>query len=439
MSKKVQEVNFNDDSEFLEKDIQRRAGELAKKKQEEEFEKDSSSGKFKIISYVVETVGALFFVAYVLWDIWTSTEQSSIGRVIVIGAVVLALSTFVFRYISKYYYMKGKTKRFKFFNTVSKVSEVSISLADAVMPGGNKMVTRIERTQNAVSDAIRHADKLSALDDDNAVYKDSSYDSYRKKCYSAGLQVSYEGRVSELENSVKSKISNLKNIPCDMKRDLLMTLFILRDYRNGKCKDIIDENLYISLIGALYYFHGGKGANNFIPNFIPGIGYTDDMFMLNCVLAANVDSIKRYKGWRYMEKKKRTADLESSIISELTKVGKTCYESGNVNTIVESVSNVTELSNCVEMYKRSKQEEVSYVLLGVMYYWTCKEDIINDDIPNIGKADDMYVLNVATRYAKKAEMNLIVEKHEEETKGLDAAIDELRKGDESNGLTEINA
>ena len=436
MSRKLQEVDFNDDSEFLEKDIQRKAGELARKKQEEEFEKDSSSGKFKVISYIVETLGALFFVGYVLWDIWNSTEKSSIGRAIVITAIALALSTFVFRYISKYYYMKGKTKRFKFFNTVSKVSEVSLSLADAVTPGGNKMVTRIEKTQSAVSDAIKHTDKLSTLDDDGGVYKDSSYDSYRKKCYSTGLQVIYEGREQELEYSVKSKISNLKNIPYEVKRDLLMTLFILRDYKSGKCKDIIDERLYVSLVGALYYFYGGRGvASNFIPNFIPGIGYTDDMFMLNCVLAGNIETIKRYKGWRYMEKKKRTANLESEIIKELTSVGTNCYSNGTVNSVMESVIGVPELAKYVSYFDKA-DDNIRFVLLGLFCYWTCKEDLINDDIPNVGKADDTYILSVVDKRLRSA--TLFIEPKACGTK-LDDALDKLVRGETNGGCTSNDA
>ena len=433
MSKPKQEIDFNDDSEFLEKDIQRKAGALARKKQEEEFEKDSSSGKFKIVSYIVETIGALFLVGYILWDIWVTSGDTSIGRLIVIGIVVLIFSTFVARYISKYYYMKGKTKRFKFFNTVSKVSEVSLSIADAVTPGGNKMLSRIENTQGAISDVISHTNKLSTLDDDGGIYKESDYDSYRRKCYNAGFQVIYESKEESLIKNVKAKIAGIRNLPSDVKRDLLMTLFIIKDFKSGECKDIIDEKLYISLIGALYYFNGGDDtASNLIPNFIPGIGYTDDMFMLNCVLAANIDSVKKYKGWRYMEKKKKTANLEKEIIQDLIKVGDNCYSSGTVNLIVKTATNVPELSKYVELFNKSINKEISKILVGLFYYWTCREDIINDDIPHIGKADDAYVLSVVSR-TLRAKGTAAEKVTTTENRNLDDALSNLTRGGTASG------
>lgn len=424
--KEINTVDVNDDSEFLEKEISRKAGELAYKKQLEAFERDSSSGRFKIIEQVIETLGAFILIGYILWELWTSSSENNWGKILVVVVILMVILTFVFRYIAKYYYLKGDTKKFKTFNTVSKISEVSLSVADAVTPGGNKMVSKVEKTKNALASAVSSTTTLTKLDDDGGVYKSADYDVYRNKCYNIGLSVLYNSNEINVTQGVRKKVSESVNIPVEVKRDVIMSLFIIQDYRAERCADILTEKFYIQLLGALYCFKGDASKVKLIPDFIPGIGYTDDMFMLNCVLAGNLDTVKKYKGWRYMYKKTAASNLETEIISELKLLGKKSVENGKVHILKELIrtdetktSELTEYLNILESCDLHNEDV--QLIIGLCSYLYAKEDLIHDEIPDIGKVDDEYIWKLVRQYRQKNGESYAVKS----TSSLDGALDNL--------------
>lgn len=422
MSKEVDRVNVDDDSEFLEKEIERKAGELAYKRQLEDFEKDSNSGRFKVITQVVETLGALLLVFYILWEIWTSFGDSGVGKAIVIGIVLAIFSTFIFRYIARHYYLKGDTKKFRAFNTISKISEVSLSVADAVTPGGSKIVTKVEKGQDYVKSAITNVTKMSKLDDDGGVYVSTDYDKYRSKCYNIGLQVLYKSKVQQVTHSVKDMLNDTKSIPTEVKRDIIMSLFIVKDYQGNLCREVITESLYIQVLGALYCFANPERGLNIIPNFIPGIGYTDNMFMLNCVLAGNLDTIKKYRGWRYMYKKSHKNVQADSVAEQLKVLGESTAKNGKLDILkklLESDKSNADVKGFLKVVNTGDVENDDVkLIIGYCAYYYAKDDLINDDIPDIGKVDDAYFKTIVENY-------LAENKSTSEESNLDNAIENL--------------
>jgi len=57
----------------------------------------------------------------------------------------------------------------------------------------------------------------------------------------------------------------------------------------------IDKTAYIAIAGALAYV---VLPIDVIPDFIPGVGFVDDMFVIGIVMKSISDEIERYKGFR---------------------------------------------------------------------------------------------------------------------------------------------
>lgn len=440
-------VNYEiDDSEFLEKDIQRRAGEIVYKKQLEEFEKEADSGKFKIMRMIVEAIGAFALVGYIMFDLWTSSTNG-IGKIVVITIVLLAVSTFVFRAIARHYYLQGKMKKFKVANTISKVSELSVAIADAATPGGERTVDRIKKTQSAVKNVVSSTSKLSVIDDDESIFLSADYDSYRTKCYRDGISMYYNGTIDMCMRNTRNKLKTSKQLPHEYRRDVILLCYIVRDYSSHSVpKEIVTDDMYYEILGALYYFSDDKVRLNVIPNFVPGLGYTDDMFMCNCVIAKNTYNIRAYKIWRMELKKSMKDSRDKEILNELSNMGEEALVSkrkeltsavdGDMTWDSQDVGNMFAM---VKSYLRGEYKLVPYgtiiIAVGAVAYWVLPNDFVPDKMPGIGKVDDAFVMGIAA-CGIKSDLNDFV-KWSNECKGkeprvavnsdVDSALEALRK------------
>lgn len=66
------------------------------------------------------------------------------------------------------------------------------------------------------------------------------------------------------------------------------------DWTTGKYKKIPVGSI-IAIVGALIYF---LSPIDVIPDFIPGIGYIDDVFVISLVISQINDDLEKYKIWR---------------------------------------------------------------------------------------------------------------------------------------------
>jgi len=69
---------------------------------------------------------------------------------------------------------------------------------------------------------------------------------------------------------------------------------ISRDYINGKYKNV-PTGLIIAIIAALLYF---LSPIDLIPDFIPVIGYIDDIFVLGLVFSQVKADLEEYEIWK---------------------------------------------------------------------------------------------------------------------------------------------
>lgn len=84
-----------------------------------------------------------------------------------------------------------------------------------------------------------------------------------------------------------------KSVFKDLWLYLLAMLRLLRSFGSGKYKHISWESL-ISIIVAVAYF---ASPLDLIPDFLPGIGYVDDVMILRFVYRSVKDELERFMEW----------------------------------------------------------------------------------------------------------------------------------------------
>jgi len=95
------------------------------------------------------------------------------------------------------------------------------------------------------------------------------------------------------------KLEGMKDGPITMIiEDIKLMIEIIRDYINGTYRQI-PEGTIIAILGALIYF---LSPVDLIPDFIPGVGYIDDAFVIALVLKQVHDDLNNYKIWKSNQK-----------------------------------------------------------------------------------------------------------------------------------------
>ena len=81
--------------------------------------------------------------------------------------------------------------------------------------------------------------------------------------------------------------------------DKLQLLFSLaKDYANGSYKDISNTSI-VAIIGSLLYF---ISPIDLIPDFILGLGFLDDAFIIGYVFNKVAKELDKYQEWRDKQK-----------------------------------------------------------------------------------------------------------------------------------------
>ena len=91
------------------------------------------------------------------------------------------------------------------------------------------------------------------------------------------------------------KVDGMKDGPISMMiDDIKLMISIIKDYINGSYKQLPEGSL-IAIFGALIYL---LSPIDFIPDFIPGVGYIDDAFVIALVLKQVHEDLQNYKIWK---------------------------------------------------------------------------------------------------------------------------------------------
>ena len=76
--------------------------------------------------------------------------------------------------------------------------------------------------------------------------------------------------------------------------DLRLLISLVKDYISGTYKEIPYGSIVAAVGGILYFV----SPVDFIPDFIPFIGYVDDLFVISLVLRQIHTDLEKYHAWK---------------------------------------------------------------------------------------------------------------------------------------------
>ena len=124
----------------------------------------------------------------------------------------------------------------------------------------------------------------------------SSFDAFTQK---ASTLINDKGKTtSKIQEAIKKATANkasLNNV-----WDQIQLFFALaKDYVNGTYTDIPKTSIIAIMAGLLYFI----SPLDIIPDFIVGLGFLDDAFILGMVYKKVAKELERYQDWKDQQKK----------------------------------------------------------------------------------------------------------------------------------------
>lgn len=124
----------------------------------------------------------------------------------------------------------------------------------------------------------------------------SSFDAFTKK---ASTLLNDKGKTtSKIQEAIKKATANkgsLSNV-----WDQIQLFFALaKDYSSGVYTDIPKSAIIAIMAGLLYFI----SPLDIIPDFILGLGFLDDAFILGMVYKKVAKELERYQEWKEQQKK----------------------------------------------------------------------------------------------------------------------------------------
>jgi uncharacterized membrane protein YkvA (DUF1232 family) len=101
-------------------------------------------------------------------------------------------------------------------------------------------------------------------------------------------------KVNETIDDASEKAEKHKNAISKVWHQLQLMLSLLRDYSSGNYRDISKSQLILMLAGIIYFLL----PVDFAPDFIPGIGYIDDAFVISIIARQFIYLLEDYEEWK---------------------------------------------------------------------------------------------------------------------------------------------
>ncbi|WP_329804400.1 YkvA family protein [Flavobacterium facile] len=118
--------------------------------------------------------------------------------------------------------------------------------------------------------------------------------SFKSSEKEAEILIKDKQKTTNTVNEAMDKASKHKN-QLEKVWDYLQLFFsIVKDYINGNYK-VIPLTTIISIVASLLYL---ISPIDFIPDFIPGIGLIDDVFVIGLVISSASSDLDKYKQWK---------------------------------------------------------------------------------------------------------------------------------------------
>lgn len=432
------------DETLREMEKQRRR-DIEREKQEERekaYKEATHSATFKVFDSLVGTITVIFSVAICLYFLWSNS------KVLFVIIVLMLVLSFVFRKMSKHYFIVGDRKRFELYNKLAGVMGVSASLVELADYNKGKTRGAFDKMENLESSAISTYRAITEVSVTGGVYVDAKYNSYREQCIKFGKYVYLSGnyeKCTRVLNSVKEFEDKSKHMPKECLVCVNVLYMLVQDFITSAYRDADDEVVYAA-IGALHYF---VHPITDIPDTIPIAGYRDNMFMPLCVTGGYLEAINQYKDWKVKQAKsgelKELSHESNEIIKLMNATGKAHYENGEAKHIVDEVfkrkdnlgsMDETAITLAILMaglvgdffYGRyvAVDKETVYSITGALVYLLNKDDVIPDDTSITGYVDDeLVILAVHGIYIKKIDDYVEWKKTQTVTSRINPLVDYL--------------
>ena len=118
--------------------------------------------------------------------------------------------------------------------------------------------------------------------------------SFKSSEKEAEVLIKDKQKTTNTVNEAMEKASKHKN-QLEKVWDYLQLFFsIVKDYINGSYKEIPLTTI-VSIVASLLYL---ISPIDFIPDFIPGIGLIDDVFVIGLVISSATSDLDKYKEWK---------------------------------------------------------------------------------------------------------------------------------------------
>lgn len=75
---------------------------------------------------------------------------------------------------------------------------------------------------------------------------------------------------------------------------LVLLFAVSKDYVNGSYTEIPKRSI-VAIVGGLLYF---LSPIDVIPDFVPALGFIDDIYILNLVYRQVIKDLEKYKAWK---------------------------------------------------------------------------------------------------------------------------------------------
>lgn len=96
-----------------------------------------------------------------------------------------------------------------------------------------------------------------------------------------------------LKHAFEKALQNEETI-AEVFSDLKLLLSLVKDYVSGAYREIPYGSIVASVAAVLYFL----SPIDFIPDFIPGVGLIDDVFVIGFVLKKIHGDLKEYQKWK---------------------------------------------------------------------------------------------------------------------------------------------
>ncbi len=117
---------------------------------------------------------------------------------------------------------------------------------------------------------------------------------FHKSTEEAEKIIEDQEKTEETLNKAIIKANKVKGALEKVWENLILMFQVVRDWISGNYKDIPVGSI-IAIVAALIYF---ISPIDVIPDFLPGIGFIDDVFVIGLVAAQINNDLKKYKKWR---------------------------------------------------------------------------------------------------------------------------------------------